>query len=198
MSRCTLAIIEIFGVTDVVLFRRYDLTLRDYLAQNQPTVDECLFLFAQLLEAMVHLKQEQVAHRFVVSCVQLVFMQHPVGVCNLSSTSCSLTKFEFGLLSQTLLSCRDLKSDNILVDTSNLDLVVSDFGCCLADKDYGLRIPFADYSDKGGNVALMAPEVSHDNMWNAIPIVFSFYQAPRVHFHRLAAFVSDRLCRTRS
>ena len=55
---------------------------------------------------------------------------------------------------------RDLKSDNILIDASNLDLVVSDFGCCLADKDLGLKIPFtSNYTDKGGNGALMAPEV---------------------------------------
>ena len=60
------------------------------------------------------------------------------------------------------LTCyyRDLKSDNILVDRSNLDLVVSDFGCCLADEEYGLKIPYTSrYTDKGGNVALMAPEV---------------------------------------
>ena len=55
---------------------------------------------------------------------------------------------------------RDLKSDNILLDGSNLDLVVSDFGCCLADSEHGLKIPFTSrYTDKGGNVALMAPEV---------------------------------------
>ena len=55
---------------------------------------------------------------------------------------------------------RDLKSDNILLDGSNLDLVVSDFGCCLADSEHGLKIPFTSrYTDKGGNVTLMAPEV---------------------------------------
>ena len=56
---------------------------------------------------------------------------------------------------------RDLKSDNILLDGTNLDLVVSDFGCCLADKEYGLKIPYINrYMDKGGNAALMAPEVT--------------------------------------
>jgi len=40
-------------------------------------------------------------------------------------------------------------------------LVVTDFGCCLADKNHGLVLPYhsAD-TDKGGNRALMAPEVS--------------------------------------
>ncbi|XP_036888923.1 serine/threonine-protein kinase PINK1, mitochondrial [Sturnira hondurensis] len=59
---------------------------------------------------------------------------------------------------------RDLKSDNILVE---LDadgcpwLVISDFGCCLADERVGLRLPFPSwYVDLGGNSSLMAPEVS--------------------------------------
>ena len=58
---------------------------------------------------------------------------------------------------------RDLKSDNILVDTSTDSqplLVLSDFGCCLADKKNGLRLPYASGEiDKGGNQALMAPEI---------------------------------------
>lgn len=58
---------------------------------------------------------------------------------------------------------RDLKSDNILIDTSSDSLpllVLSDFGCCLADKKNGLRLPFASEEiDKGGNQALMAPEI---------------------------------------
>ncbi|XP_046517288.1 serine/threonine-protein kinase PINK1, mitochondrial [Equus quagga] len=59
---------------------------------------------------------------------------------------------------------RDLKSDNILVE---LDadgcpwLVITDFGCCLADERIGLRLPFTScYVDRGGNGCLMAPEVS--------------------------------------
>lgn len=60
---------------------------------------------------------------------------------------------------------RDLKSDNILVDLSEGDtnpmLVVTDFGCCLADKTHGLVVPYhsAD-TDRGGNRALMAPEIA--------------------------------------
>ncbi|MXQ93763.1 hypothetical protein E5288_WYG016918 [Bos mutus] len=59
---------------------------------------------------------------------------------------------------------RDLKSDNILVE---LDadgcpwLVITDFGCCLADERVGLQLPFPSwYVDRGGNGCLMAPEVS--------------------------------------
>lgn len=59
---------------------------------------------------------------------------------------------------------RDLKSDNILIemndDNSPPVLVLSDFGCCLADKVHGLQVPYNSYDiDKGGNAALMAPEI---------------------------------------
>ncbi|XP_076364919.1 serine/threonine-protein kinase Pink1, mitochondrial-like [Tachypleus tridentatus] len=56
---------------------------------------------------------------------------------------------------------RDLKSDNILVDLSygfSQPLVaITDFGCCLSD---GLKLPFhTEDINRGGNLALMAPEV---------------------------------------
>lgn len=69
---------------------------------------------------------------------------------------------------------RDLKSDNILIDSS-LDsmplLVLSDFGCCLADKRNGLRLPYTSHEiDKGGNQALMAPEIisKHPSMFSVL------------------------------
>ena len=59
---------------------------------------------------------------------------------------------------------RDLKSDNILIELNDDDsppiLVLSDFGCCLSDKVHGLQVPYTSYDiDKGGNAALMAPEI---------------------------------------
>lgn len=59
---------------------------------------------------------------------------------------------------------RDLKSDNILIDLNGNDvhpvLVLSDFGCCLADKNNGLTLPYTSMDiDKGGNTALMPPEI---------------------------------------
>ena len=42
---------------------RYDTTLRGYLEQHTPSLKESLFLMAQLLEAVVHLNEQQVAHR---------------------------------------------------------------------------------------------------------------------------------------
>ncbi|XP_067329003.1 serine/threonine-protein kinase PINK1, mitochondrial [Anolis sagrei] len=60
---------------------------------------------------------------------------------------------------------RDLKADNILVEVDPTGLpclVISDFGCCLADKRIGLKLPFTSwYVDRGGNSCLMAPEVRH-------------------------------------
>ncbi|KFP56566.1 hypothetical protein N322_09744, partial [Cariama cristata] len=58
---------------------------------------------------------------------------------------------------------RDLKSDNVLVEFDAAGcpwLVITDFGCCLADENVGLRLPFtSSYVDRGGNGCLMAPEV---------------------------------------
>lgn len=60
---------------------------------------------------------------------------------------------------------RDLKTDNVLLDVSEGKdvcpaLVITDFGCCLADRENGLHLPYktAD-TDRGGNITLMAPEV---------------------------------------
>jgi len=70
------------------------------------------------------------------------------------------------LLKQLFLLDRDLKADNILLDLSEGDeicpsLVLTDFGCCLADREYGLNMPYPTHEvDRGGNTALMAPEVS--------------------------------------
>lgn len=58
---------------------------------------------------------------------------------------------------------RDLKSDNILIEIRPdmpPSLVLSDFGCCIADKVNGLKVPYPSGEiDKGGNTALMAPEI---------------------------------------
>lgn len=62
------------------------------------------------------------------------------------------------------ISHRDLKTDNLLLDEIAGDscpqLAIADFGCCLADKQWGLKLPFiTEEIDRGGNIALMAPEI---------------------------------------
>ncbi|KAK3106120.1 hypothetical protein FSP39_013147 [Pinctada imbricata] len=108
------------NMTLFVVMKKYDMTLREYLAcNNLSTYNRCLLLL-QLLEGAVHLGQHQVAHR-------------------------------------------DLKSNNILISEQGIEpsLVISDFGCCHADPEYGMELPyFTSETDKGGNQALMPPEIS--------------------------------------
>ncbi|XP_022619162.1 serine/threonine-protein kinase PINK1, mitochondrial [Seriola dumerili] len=59
---------------------------------------------------------------------------------------------------------RDLKSDNVLLEFDSDGcprLVITDFGCCLAQSDSSLQLPFNSmWVNRGGNVSLMAPEVA--------------------------------------
>ncbi|XP_022050883.1 serine/threonine-protein kinase PINK1, mitochondrial [Acanthochromis polyacanthus] len=59
---------------------------------------------------------------------------------------------------------RDLKSDNVLLEFDSggcPHLVISDFGCCLAQSDSSLQLPFNSvWVSRGGNASLMAPEVT--------------------------------------
>ncbi|XP_029911723.1 serine/threonine-protein kinase PINK1, mitochondrial [Myripristis murdjan] len=59
---------------------------------------------------------------------------------------------------------RDLKSDNVLLEFDSDGcprLVITDFGCCLAQSDSNLQLPFNSiWVDRGGNASLMAPEVA--------------------------------------
>jgi len=68
-------------------------------------------------------------------------------------------------LERNKIAHRDLKTDNVLVDYREGDevpkIVLTDFGCCLADKSNGLQLAFRSFdTERGGNAALMAPEIS--------------------------------------
>ena len=79
---------------------------------------------------------------------------------------------------------RDLKCDNLLLSLSGgpqfPHLVITDFGCCSADKIHRLRLPYRTWDmDKGFNAAHMAPEVVM-----AMPGTFS-----TISFERLVVVV---------
>ena len=57
---------------------------------------------------------------------------------------------------------RDLKSDNILIDTESGEhkVVITDFGCCMNEGRGDMKLPFHTFqTNRGGNTALMPPEV---------------------------------------
>jgi PTEN induced putative kinase 1 len=105
------------NMTLFLVMKKYDCSLKDYLKTHDVSAHTALLLFTQLLEALVHLLQNEVAHR-------------------------------------------DLKTDNILLDlsygTSSPKLAITDFGCSLEDLQLNYSSPEIE---KGGNMALMAPEV---------------------------------------
>jgi len=67
-----------------------------------------------------------------------------------------------GHMERNGVSHRDLKSDNILIDYRNdgyQRVVITDFGCCLANEN--LLLPFSTlHTSRGGNLALMSPEIA--------------------------------------
>lgn len=100
---------------------------------------------------------------------------------------------------------RDLKSDNILIDLNDNDvhpmLVISDFGCCLANKNSGLCLPYTSHdTDKGGNTALMAPEIickspgtfsvldySKSDLWACGAIAYEIFGSPNPFYAKQEA-----------
>jgi len=99
-------------------------------------------------------------------------------------------------MTRHLVVHRDLKADNILLDLSDgpdwPQLVITDFGCCLADDTFGLKLPYyTEETAKGGNSALMAPEVacvragpyvnidySKSDLWAAASLAYEILGVP--------------------
>ncbi|XP_065141341.1 serine/threonine-protein kinase PINK1, mitochondrial [Paramisgurnus dabryanus] len=94
---------------------------------------------------------------------------------------------------------RDLKSDNVLLEfdrTGCPRLVITDFGCCLAE-DFSLKLPFNSlWVNRGGNGCLMAPEVatavpgpgvtidySKADAWAIGAIAYELFGEPNPFYH---------------
>ncbi|XP_003746842.2 serine/threonine-protein kinase PINK1, mitochondrial [Galendromus occidentalis] len=117
-------------------------------------------------------------------------------------------------LVQNGVAHRDLKSDNILVDIGNrpgeIQVALSDFGCCLtrADCIKPLKLAYTSKQvSKGGNLALMPPEVqtaqagllsfidySRADLWSIATIVYEIYgqENPFFEGHLSARSYADR------
>ncbi|CAF1169935.1 unnamed protein product [Rotaria sordida] len=91
---------------------------------------------------------------------------------------------------------RDLKSDNLLICNSTGELVLADFGCALYQPP-NLKVPYTtDEIGKGGNLALMAPEIiscqagpksyldySKADLWASGALCYEFFSLPNPFFH---------------
>uniref|UniRef100_A0ABL0EJZ1 non-specific serine/threonine protein kinase n=1 Tax=Rhodnius prolixus TaxID=13249 RepID=A0ABL0EJZ1_RHOPR len=116
-----------------LLMKRYDTTLSDYLNKVKPDTREGVLLLTQLLEAIAHINGYGIAHRDIKSNNVLLELN--------GKESCSSGSEEKG------------KECPVLA--------LTDFGCCLADSTFGLLQPYISGDMcKGGNPALMAPEVA--------------------------------------
>ncbi|EPQ03626.1 Serine/threonine-protein kinase PINK1, mitochondrial [Myotis brandtii] len=173
------------GRTLFLVMKNYPCTLRQYLRENTPSPRLATVMMLQLLEGVDHLVQQGVAHRDLKSdnilveldaeaqCMKFV-QDYPCTLRQYLRENTPSPRLATVMMLQLLegvdhlvqqgVAHRDLKSDNILVE---LDadgcpwLVISDFGCCLADERIGLQLPFTSWDvDRGGNGCLMAPEVS--------------------------------------
>ncbi|CAF1509130.1 unnamed protein product [Rotaria sp. Silwood1] len=93
---------------------------------------------------------------------------------------------------------RDLKSDNLLICNETGELVLADFGCALYHPP-DLKVSYqTDEISKGGNLALMAPEIltcqpgpkcyldySKSDLWASGTLCYEFFSQKNPFFHGL-------------
>ncbi|CAF3336049.1 unnamed protein product [Rotaria socialis] len=91
---------------------------------------------------------------------------------------------------------RDVKSDNLLICSSTGELVLADFGCALYQPPNLKQSYTTDEICKGGNLALMAPEIvlcqpgpksyldyNKADLWASGTLCYEFFSLPNPFFH---------------
>ena len=156
-----------------LVMKRYDCTLREFLESFKDSDGKLtlswktsLILLTQLMEGITHMVNHEIAHR------------------DLKSDNILVNR----AFSNTIVGEKEARSQNYQFP----NLVITDFGCCLADSKLGLKLPYTSYeTDRGGNIALMAPEVinaepgifssidySKADVWSAGAIAYELFGAP--------------------
>nr|CAH7749211.1 unnamed protein product [Callosobruchus chinensis] len=171
-----------------------------------PELEDCRGLYPAALPKRLHPEGEGRNMSLF-----LLMKRYETSLQDYLSTVCPSTRTSILLFTQLLegiahltahgIAHRDLKSDNLLLDMAEPEapvLVISDFGCCLSDKTNGLMLPYTSYEiDKGGNAALMAPEIvnqqpgtfsvlnySRSDLWAAGAIAYEIFGSPNPFYAR--------------
>ena len=133
-----------------LVMKKYDCNLRHHINEKLKRSDlkwkDSLILLTQLLEG-----------RFKV-LVRHIYVESKF-LCQFHDNQSPFFRSGITHMVRNGIAHRDLKSDNLLIseDETFPRLVISDFGCCLN----GLSLPFVTWeTDRGGNAALMAPEIA--------------------------------------
>nr|CAI5836113.1 unnamed protein product [Callosobruchus analis] len=165
-----------------------------------PELEDCRGLYPAALPKRLHPEGEgrNMSLFLLMKRYETSLQDYLSSVCPSTRTSILLfTQLLEGIAHLTAhgIAHRDLKSDNLLLDMAEPEapvLVISDFGCCLSDKNNGLMLPYTSYEiDKGGNAALMAPEIvnqqpgtfsvlnySRSDLWAAGAIAYEIFGFP--------------------
>lgn len=127
----------------------YPYTLRQYLKVCEPDQMQASLMLLQLLEGVDHLCRQGIAHRDLKS--DNVLLEYDSS----KSLPCRLAVLCQRQVNASIMLLRVF----IYCKAGCPRLVITDFGCCLAE-DFGLKLPFNSWwINRGGNSCLMAPEV---------------------------------------
>lgn len=108
-----------------------------------------------LIKPVFHLRIQRQSRKTACSCAD------SWGVLRLIQKTVSGVHVMWWLIEPGPLELNANSASSVLFAAGCPWLVITDFGCCLADENIGLRLPLtSSYVDRGGNGCLMAPEVN--------------------------------------